>query len=330
MKRTIWLPRAAISYYSEKQADFESPIISANAMDSQTQISADAVQFGFSVFEGMRAYVVDNKYIVFRSRDHHERMVRSCAALDMPCPSYETFINAISLIVEGNYDQAEGGLLYIRPLVFATSGGIMAQQHRSFAYAALCTTQDISNGDIKVLVETNSPRTVPAFSSVKTASNYANAGLITRKAQNEGYDTVLWLDGNGNVQECTTMNIFFCMKGEISTPRLGNILPGITRRTMIELLRGEGCEVTERDLHISEITDSIGNRTMSYMFATSTALGISRVTHLRHLGREYTIGGETPNSISAATKEYRMVTKEFPRRLSAYREIEERSYLGVV
>src|SRR5258708_4644224 len=124
MERTTWLPHAAVSYYSEKKADFESPIISVNAMDSQTQISADAVQFGFSVFEGIRAYVVDGKYIVFRSRDHHERIVRSCAALDMPCPSYETFIEAIRLVVEGNYDKAERGLLYIRPLVFATSGGI--------------------------------------------------------------------------------------------------------------------------------------------------------------------------------------------------------------
>jgi len=331
MKKTIWLPRVAVSYYSEEKAAFENAIISVNGMDGHTQISADAVQFGFSVFEGMRAYVVDNKYMVFRSLDHHERMVRSCAALDMPCPSYETFIDAIRMIVEGNYDEAEGDLLYVRPLVFATSGGIMAQQHRAFTFAALCTTQDIANGDIKVLVEAaGNPRTVPAFSSVKTASNYTHAGLITRRAQSEGYDTVLWLDGDGNVQECTTMNIFFCMKGGIFTPRLGNILPGITRKTMIELLREQGCEVTERDLHISEITDCIKSGTMSYIFTTSTALGISRVTLLRHLLEDHSIGREPPKSVSAAIKEYRRVTREFPLGLPAHRGIEKRSYLGVV
>ena len=190
MKKTLWMPQAAVSHYAEVKSGYEQPVLSANVTNGQTQLSADAIQFGFCVYEGMRVYIVDNQYLVFRSRDHHERMAQSCAALAMPCPSYDTFIEAIKLIVECNYNE-NARRLYIRPIVFAASGGIMPQQDQSYTYAALCTTFDPDIDGLKVLVETENPRTVPAFSAVKTATNYTSSALITRQAQNLGYDTVL-------------------------------------------------------------------------------------------------------------------------------------------
>jgi branched-chain amino acid aminotransferase len=329
MKRTSWLRHVAVAHYSDAKLDYDPPVASVNAIGGQAQFSADAVQFGFGVFEGMRVYLVDDQYVIFRSLDHHERMVRSCGALGMPCPSYETFVAAIKLAVERNF-VAGIEYLYIRPIVFATSGGIMAQQVRAFTFVVLCTPLDPYNGDIRVLVDTQNPRTVPMFSSVKTAANYASASLITRSAQKDGYDTVLWLDGNGFVQECTTMNVFFYIRGQLCTPRLGGILAGVTRRTTIELLRDQGDNVVERDIHIDEVIDGVKSGELPYFFTTSTALGIDRVTHLKHQGSEYRIAGECPRHIRSANERYAMLTRGLKRGTGMHRVIKERSYIGDV
>jgi branched-chain amino acid aminotransferase len=329
MSRTNWLPQVAVSQYSEATSDYGPPVASSNAIGSQAQISADAVQFGFSVFEGMRAYVADGKYLVFRSKDHHERLTRSCCALDLPCPGYETFITAIRLVVERNYD-AGVPCLYVRPLVFATGGGIMAQQDRACTFAVLCTPFAVHNGDIKVLVDTQNLRTVPAFSTVKTATNYASSSLITGRAQKDGYDTVLWLDGSGFVQECSTTNVFFFIGGQLCTPGLDGILPGVTRRTVMELVRAQGGSVLERDIHIDEVVDGVKSGDLSYFFTTSTALGINRVTHLKHLGTEYRIEGECPSGITAARESYASITRGFPGAMATHSVLRDRSYIGDV
>lgn len=327
MSGTDWLPHVAVSHYSEASSDYGPPAPSVNAIGGEAQITADAVQFGFSVFEGMRVYAAEGRYLVFRARDHHERLVRSCCALELPCPGYETFLAAIRLVVEGNLD-ASTPCLYVRPLVFATSGGIMAQQGRACTFAVVSMPFAVHNGDIRVLVDTRNLRTVPAFSAVKTAANYASASLITRAAQREGCNTVLWLDGNGLVQECTTTNVFFCIRGELCTPGLGGILPGVTRMTMMELLQEQGETVLERDIHIDEVVDGVRSGDLSYFFTTSTAMGINRVTHLKHLGSEYEIADECPSSVIAAKETYGLITREFPRAMATHSVIRERSYVG--
>jgi branched-chain amino acid aminotransferase len=324
---TRWLPQAAVAQYAA--ADYGPPVLSANATDGGTQLSADAIQFGFCVYEGMRAYLVDDQYLVFRSRDHHERMVRSCAALAMPCPSYETFIEAIKLVVDANYD-GTAGRLYLRPIVFSAAGGIMPQEDQSFTYAVLCRRFDPDIDGLKVFVETENPRTVPLFSAVKTATNYASSALITRRAQSLGYDTVLWLDSIGDVQECTTMNVFLHLNGEIVTPKLGGILPGVTRRTMIELLAGQGVDVVEKDIHITELVDAISSGAPAGIFTTSTALGINNVTVLKHRDNEYRLDAAWPDSIAAARESYRFLTAEFPSALAKYDAIAERSHVGTI
>lgn len=329
IKQTTWMPQVALSYYAEEQSDYGRPVLSGNAADGQTQLSADAIQFGFCVYEGMRVYVADKQYLVFRARDHHERMAQSCAALAMPCPSYETFIEAIKLVVESNYN-GNTRRLYIRPIVFSAGGGITPQQDHSFTYAVLCTTFDPDIDSLKVLVETENPRTVPVFSAVKTATNYTSSALITRKAQNLGYDTVLWLDRGGYIQECTTMNVFLYMNGEILTPKLGGILPGVTRRTMIELLARHGSHVVEKELHITELVYAIASGDLSCIFTTSTALGINNVKLLKYCDDEHRLGAELPNIVAVAKEGYRALTEEFPAGLAKRDRIAGRSYVGSI
>lgn len=327
MNTPLWMPHAAVSHHADTA--YGRPVLSANAAGDRTQLSADAIQFGFCVYEGMRVYVADGRYLVFRARDHHERLARSCAALAMPCPSYDVFVEAIGLVVEANLEP-DATRLYIRPIVFSTGGGIMPQQDQSFTYAVLCTTFEPTVDGLKVLVETENPRTVPAFAAVKTATNYTSSALVTRQAQNLGYDTVLWTDGDGYLRECTTMNVFLCVDGEILTPRLGGILPGVTRRTVIELLAGQGVGVVERDVHITELVDAAASGGQSCVFTTSTALGINIVTLLRHGEDEYKLSAEWSTAVAAAKESYRTLTREFPSVLSKYGGIAERSHIGAI
>lgn len=320
------MARAAVSHYEETGSEYGPVALSANEA-GQTQFSADAIQFGFAVFEGMRVFVADGEYLVFRARDHHERMVASCAALGMPCPGYETFLEAIRLVVESNFD-GTARRLYIRPIVYAAGGWIMPRQNQSYIYAVVCTTFDPDLDGLKILVETDQPRTVPAFSAVKTASNYASSALTMRQAQDLGYDSVLWLDGDGYLQECTTMNIFLHLDGEILTPRLGGILPGITRRTVIELLAGQGIGVVEKDVHITELVDAIDSGALSGMFTTSTALGVNNVTLLGHRGDEYRLTAAWPADLAAAKESYRALTEEFPSALVGHQA--DRSHIGTL
>jgi branched-chain amino acid aminotransferase len=152
----------------------------------------------------------------------------------------------------------------------------------------------VSSGENSVYVENDHPRTVPLFSAVKTSSNYASSSLVHDDAKSKGYDTVLWLDSNKCVQELTTMNVFFVIDGEIITPRLGSILPGVTRRTVIHLLGEYGMRVREETLKIDTIAALIESGSLSYMFATATALGICRVRRLGYLGQDLLISESDP------------------------------------
>lgn len=329
MTKPLWLPRAAVSHFQEVTSAYGQPVVSTTAADGHTQLGADAIQFGFSVFEGMRVFVVGDQYLVFRARDHHERLARSCAALELPCPGYDVFVEAIGLVVDSNHAPSTGRL-YIRPIVFATGGGIMPQQDQSYTFAVLCTTFDPQLDGLKVFVEMENPRTVPAFAAVKTATNYTSSALVMRRAKNLGYDTVLWLDRGGYVQECTTMNVFLHLAGEIVTPSLGGILPGVTRRTLIELLAAQGCDVVEKEIHLTEVVNALRSGELSGMCTTSTALGINDVALLRLGDDEYKVGSELSNVVAAVKEDYRVLTEEFPTGLAKLETIADRSHIGVI
>ncbi|MDQ0314907.1 aminotransferase class IV [Amorphus orientalis] len=329
MKRTIWLPHVAVSPFYEGEEGYRPPQLSGNEINSAVQLSADAIQFGFCVYEGMRAYMDGAQYLVFRARDHHARLARSCEALGLPCPEFALFIDAIKLAILENRDP-EQKCLYLRPIVFSASGGIMPEQGGTYVFAVFCTEMGVSNRDIRVLVETESPRTVPAFSEVKTATNYTSSALINQKALNDGFDTVLWLDPDGFVRECTTMNVFMHFDGRVITPGTNGILSGITRKTMIGLLAKEGEQVIETDVHIDDVVNGLETGALSYMFTTSTALGINKVTAVRHGGTEYRIEGNGPAGLGAAIGEHRNVTRQFAAGLAGHSEIRERSYVGAI
>jgi branched-chain amino acid aminotransferase len=114
----------------------------------------------------------------------------------------------------------------------------------------------------------------------KAAGNYAGALLPAKMSQDRGFDQVLWLDAKEfrYIQESGTMNIFFVLDGKVITPPLnGSILHGITRRSVIELLRREGHIVEEYAITIDEVLEAHRNGTLQEAFGTGTAAVVSQV-----------------------------------------------------
>jgi branched-chain amino acid aminotransferase len=117
----------------------------------------------------------------------------------------------------------------------------------------------------------------------KAAGNYAGAIRPTEYAKMEGYDQVLWLDAQHfeYIQEVGTMNIFFKIGGKFITPDLsGSILAGITRMSVIDILRDKGYEVTERPISLTEIIEASKNGTLEEAFGAGTAVGIARIEEI--------------------------------------------------
>lgn len=322
-----WSPLVAVSRSIGESAGYEQPTLTANEAGALVGFSADGIQFGFSVFEGMRAFLADSAFLVFRARDHHERLQASCAALALPCPDYGVFIEAIERAVQANWDTG-AACLYVRPIVFAADGDVMPRQSRRYVFVVLVKKFDPIVRGLSVLVEESMPRTVPMFAAVKTAGNYTSAGLAMRGASEAGYDTILWLDGKRQLQECTSMNVFLCFDDQIVTPRLGSILPGVTRRTLLELLTGIGELVVERDVRLSEVSDALTQSRNLTMFTTSTALGIQQVTRMRIGSVDHELGGSVPSSWRRAEDRFSSLTERFADTGSFCEAIMSRSYLG--
>ena len=122
------------------------------------------------------------------------------------------------------------------------------------------------------------------------------------EAEEKGFDQVLWLDANEKkyVEEVGSMNMFFVIGGEVVTPALvGSILPGITRKSCIQILKDKGYRVSERRISIDEVIAAQENGTLDEAFGTGTAAVISPVGLIRYRDKDYTING---GKMGAVTK----------------------------
>ncbi len=138
---------------------------------------------------------------------------------------------------------------------------------------------------VKIYVESRYVRAVRGGTGfAKTAANYAISLAGQDEAHKQDYEQVLWLDGveQKYVEEVGSMNIFFVIDGEVITPELtGSVLPGITRKSAIEVCRKMGYKVTERKISIQEIAQAYDAGKLEEVFGTGTAAVISPVGHLK-------------------------------------------------
>ncbi len=278
-----------------------------------THPAAMALHYGQAIFEGMKATVdSDGNPMLFRADKNAARLNFSAERMGMPNFPEDLFVEGLKQLVdiERNWiPPQKGSALYLRPFMYADEPfiGMRAATHYKFIIMASPSGPFFTNR-IKLFAETNYIRAAEGGTGeAKAAGNYAAAIRPTELAKAKGFDQVLWLDAieHKYIQEVGTMNIFFKIGGKMITPkRDGAILDGITRMSVIELLRGKGYEVIERAISIDEIIQASLNGTLEEAFGTGTAVGIAYIQEIGikdkiiHVSNESPVGHEMNDTLN--------------------------------
>ena len=251
-----------------------------------THPAAMALHYGQAIFEGMKATLgQDGTPLLFRPEENAKRLNHSADRMGMPAFPEDLFVEALKQFValEKEWIPAqEGSALYLRPFMYADEAFIGMRAATSYKFIIMASPAGpFFSRKIKLYAEKKYVRAVNGGTGeAKAAGNYAAAIRPTEYAKAQGYDQVLWLDAHdfNYIQEVGTMNIFFKVDGKFITPSLsGSILNGITRMSVIDLLRHKGYEVTERPITMDEIKAAHAAGLLEEAFGTGTAVGIAMV-----------------------------------------------------
>ncbi|SDH25819.1 branched chain amino acid aminotransferase apoenzyme [Alteribacillus persepolensis] len=273
--------------------------------------SSMVFHYGQSVFEGLKAYHSGDDVLLFRPEKNFERLNKSNERMNIPAVDVDFMVDALKQLVDIDHDwipTKDGQSLYIRPFIISTEAGLSVRPASQYKLMIIMTPVGAyySNSDhmspVKIYVEDEFVRSVKGgVGFTKTSGNYAASLKAQTKAAELGYDQVLWLDAleKKYVEEVGSMNIFFKIDGEIVTPALnGSILSGITRNSVIELLRYWGYTVNERRISIEEVYNAQKDGTLEEVFGTGTAAVISPVGTLKWKEEELVINNNETGDVS--------------------------------
>ena len=252
------------------------------------------LHYAQETFEGLKAYrTAEGKIQLFRPDMNAKRMIRSNERLCMPGFPEEDFVEAVKALVKVEEDwvpSEPNTSLYIRPYMFATEAALGVHMASSYKFMIICSPVGAYYASgldpVKIMVEDEYVRAVAGGTGfTKCGGNYAGSIAGQIKAEKLGYEQVLWLDGNERkyVEEVGSMNIMFKIDGEIWTaPIEGTVLPGVTRDSMIHILRDWGYTVREERLSVDDLMAAGHNGKLEEVFGTGTAAVISPVGQLRY------------------------------------------------
>ena len=197
-----------------------------------------------------------------------------------------------------------GSALYIRPVMFAIGEPLGVRPSDRYRFIIeTCPSGPYFSGDVDLLAEETYVRAFPGGTgAAKCAGNYAGSLVAAREAQAKGFHNVLWLDGMERryVEEAGLMNVVFVIEGTVVTPPLsGTILPGITRDSVLTLLREMGVPVAERRITIDEVFEAHAAGRLHGAAGVGTAATIAPLGRLRHKDREITVPNMTADSALA-------------------------------
>lgn len=260
--------------------------------------SALVLHYNQQIFEGLKAFrQPDGAVALFRPDQYANRFVRSAARMAMPEVDPDTFIAAARALVEADerwVPSEPGTSLYLRPTMIATEPGLGVRASRNYLfYVIACPVGAYYKEGAKptrIAVEEGSARAAAGGAGeAKTSGNYAPTLLATRRATQDGYSQVLWLDAKEHryIEEVGTSNIFFRFGDELVTPPLGGtILPGVTRKSILQLAKTWDIPTTERRISIDEIVDGCESGLVKEAFATGTAAVVSPIGELAYRGQK--------------------------------------------
>ena len=216
------------------------------ASEATTDFYSQSLHYGYAVFEGIRSYkTADGSTKIFKATEHYDRLKNSADALNMP---YHWLTNEL---IDATYEILSRNNLqnaYIRPVVYAPANMSFNPNNESYILIA-AWEMGLFLGEKLLRVMTSSfqrPNPKGFKIEAKASGHYVNSILASQEAKAKGYDEALLTDMNGYVAEGPGANVFFEKNGKLFTPPAGNILPGITRATVIEICKELNIPVEER------------------------------------------------------------------------------------
>ena len=267
------------------------------AMDPATMV----LHYAQETFEGLKAYRNPKGEItLFRPEMNARRMINSNKRICMADLPEDMFVEAVEAIVKYEQDwipTAKDTSLYIRPFMFASEASVGVHPAKSYTFVIILSPVGSYYPEgvnpVKIWVEDEYVRAVKGGTGfTKCGGNYAASIAAQVKAESPGYTQVLWLDGvhRKYVEEVGTMNVMFLIDDTVVTaPLEGSVLPGVTRDSIIHILKDWGYKVEERELSIDELMEAGRNGKLKEAFGTGTAAVISPVGQLYYKGEEIVI-----------------------------------------
>jgi len=279
--------------------------------------SAAVLHYGQEIFEGIKAYRhKDGSIWTFRPEMNAKRLQKSAHRMALPELPIETFVESLRqlIAVDGAWVPTQDGekTLYFRPFEIAAENflGVRAAHRAEYRVIASPVGPYFTGGikPVSIWIALDSARAGKhGTGEAKTGGNYA-ASLL---AQNEGYENgcsqVVFLDAESAtyIEELGGMNLFFVFKdGSVVTPALdGTILHGITRDSVITLLKDRGHKVEERKFSLDELRNAAKSGDLVEVFACGTAAVVTPVGLLKSRKEEIEIGGGEPGALTVSIRE---------------------------
>ncbi len=310
---TVFTDHMAMIKYSDDKGWHDAQITARApiALDPATSV----LHYAQEIFEGMKAYRTENGASLFRPDENARRFQKSAQRMAMPLLPEDLFVESVKQLVKIDQDwipQIEGGSLYLRPFMFASEVFLGVRPAKEYIYMVIASPAGgyFKSGSpaISIWVSEDYSRAANGGTgAAKCGGNYAASLSAQAEAIENGCDQVVFLDAAERkwVEELGGMNLFFLFddKTVITPPLSGTILPGITRNSIITLLRDKGYDVKEAPYSIDQWRSDANDGALKEVFACGTAAVVTSVGQICSREGNFTIGNGGPGDLTAELRD---------------------------
>jgi branched-chain amino acid aminotransferase len=278
-----------------KDGQWEKPVIKPYApflMDP----SAKVFHYGQAIFEGMKAYKdVNDEIWLFRPDQNFERFNKSAVRMAMPEVPEFVFMEGLKELIRLEKDWVQKGLgnsLYLRPFMIATGTGVIAAPSQDYRFMIILSpAKAYYSGEVKVIIAEHFSRAANGgIGAAKAAGNYSAQFYPTKLANDKGYQQIIWTDDatHTKLEEAGTMNVFFRINDTLYTaPTSERILDGITRKSVIDLVKRENIALEIRTVLVDELVEAAKNGSLKEIFGAGTAAVINPIVGFSYKDEYY-------------------------------------------
>lgn len=278
-----------------KNGQWEKPVIKPYA-PFLMEPSAKVFHYGQAIFEGMKAYKDSKDDIwLFRPDQNFERFNKSAKRMAMPEVPEFVFMEGLKELIRLEKDWVKAGLgnsLYLRPFMIATGAGVIAAPSQEYRFMIILSpAKSYYSGEVKVIIAEHYSRAANGgIGAAKAAGNYSAQFYPTKLANEKGFQQIIWTDDatHTKLEEAGTMNVFFRINDTLYTaPTSERILDGVTRKSVIELVKSENINIEVRSVLVEELVEAAKNGTLKEIFGAGTAAVINPIVGFSYKDEYY-------------------------------------------